>query len=113
MTQVPAVLAARIRFLKGCAELTQQAVEKHLDELTNFYVNGDEDMYESIANTIYMEIDERYVAKVNEMLVFVEHNFKDLNLYINNDSNLMCDLSGKKGSKLRSEEHTSELQSHA
>ena len=83
----------RDNILEDLRILTQQAVEKHLDELTNFYVNGDEDMYESIANTIYMEIDERYVAKVNEMLVFVEHNFKDLNLYINNDSNLMCDLS--------------------
>lgn len=94
----------RDNILEDLRILTQQAVEKHLDELTNFYVNGDEDMYESIANTIYMEIDERYVAKVNEMLVFVEHNFKDLNLYINNDSNLMCDLSGKKGSKLAVEE---------
>ena len=94
----------RDNILEDLRILTQQAVEKHLDELTNFYVNGDEDMYESIANTIYMEIDERYVAKVNEMLGFVEHNFKDLNLYINNDSNLMCDLSGKKGSKLAVEE---------
>ena len=94
----------RDNILEDLRILTQQAVEKHLDELTNFYVNGDEDMYESIANTIYMEIDERYIAKVNEMIVFVEHNFKNLNLYINNDSNLICDLSGKKGSKLAVEE---------
>lgn len=80
--------------------LTQQAVRNYLDELTNSYVNGDADIFETIANTIYMDIDDRYTAKVNELLAFVDHNFKDLNLYLDGMSNLSYESSGKKGSSI-------------
>lgn len=80
--------------------LIQQAVNNHLDELTNSYVNGDSDIYETIANTIYMDIDDIYMAKLNELLVFVDHNFKDLNLYVDSLSNLSFSLNGKTGSSL-------------
>jgi predicted GTPase len=69
--------------------LTQQAVQSHLDELTNSYVNGDADLYETIANTIFMDIDNRYTAKLNELLVFVDHNFGELNLFLDGMSNLV------------------------
>ena len=78
--------------------LTQQAVRNYLDELTNSYVNGDADIFETIANTIYMDIDDRYTAKINELLVFVDHNFKDLHLYMDGMSNLSYESGGKKGS---------------
>lgn len=80
--------------------LTLQAVQSHLDELTNSYVSGDADIFETIANSIFMDIDDRYTAKLNELLVFVDHNFKDLNLYLDGMSNLMFDSNGKVGSKL-------------
>lgn len=73
--------------------LTQQAVQSHLDELTNSYVNGDTDIFETIANTIFMDIDERYSAKLNELLVYVDHNFKELNLFIDSMSNLAFNFS--------------------
>jgi hypothetical protein len=69
--------------------LTQQAVQNHLDELTNAYVNGDDDIYETIANTIFMDIDDRYTAKLNELLVFIDHNFRELNLFLDCMSNLV------------------------
>lgn len=80
--------------------LIQQAVQNHLDNLTNSYVNGDADIYETIANTIFMDIDERYSAKLNELLVFVDHNFKELNLFFDSMSNLTFISNGKIGSKL-------------
>ena len=80
--------------------LTQQAVREHLDELTNSYMNGDSDVFETVANAIYMNIDERYTAKINELLVFVDHNFKDLNIYIDGMSNLTYESSGKMGSRI-------------
>ena len=80
--------------------LTLQAVNSHLDELTNSYVNGDADIFETVANSIFMEVEDRYTAKINELLVFVDHNFKNLNLFIDGMSNLIYDSSGKKGSKL-------------
>ena len=79
--------------------LTQQAVRNHLDELTNSYVN-DEDIFETIVHTIYFDVDERYTAKLNELLVFVEHNFKDLNLRLDVNSNLMFESTGKKKSNI-------------
>ena len=80
--------------------LTQQAVNSHLEELTNSYVNGDADIFETIANIIFMEIDDRYTAKVNELLAYVDHNFQSLNLHIDTMSNLMLDSTGMTGSKL-------------
>ncbi len=80
--------------------LTLQAVQSHLDELTNSYVSGDADIFETIANSIFMDIDDRYTAKLNELLVFVDHNFKDLNLYLDGMSNLMFDSNGRVGSKM-------------
>lgn len=80
--------------------LTQQAVKSHLDELTNAYVEGDANIFETIANTIFMDIDDRYSAKINELLVYVDHNFRDLNLYLDSISNLNFDLNGKIESKL-------------
>lgn len=80
--------------------LTLQAVQSHLDELTNSYVSGDADIFETIANSIFMDIDDRYTAKLNELLVFVDHNFKDLNLYFDGMSNLMFDSNGRVGSKM-------------
>ena len=88
--------------------LIQQAVRNYLDELTNSYINGDADIYETIANTIYMDIDDRYSAKLNEFLVFVEHNFKDLNLFIDSMSNLSFCSNGKMGSKLAVDEQQKE-----
>lgn len=81
--------------------LTLQAVHNHLDELTNSYVNGDSDIYETIANTIFMDIDDRYTAKLNELFVYVDHNFRDLNLFIDGTSNLIFDASGRVGSRLK------------
>ena len=80
--------------------LTMQAVHSHVDELTNSYVNGDSDIFESIANTIFMDINDRYEAKLNEMVVFVKNNFENLNLFLDNMSNLVFDSSGKEGSRL-------------
>lgn len=84
--------------------LTLQAVNSRLDELTKSYVNGDADVFETVANSIFMDIEDRYTAKINEMLVFVERNFKDLNLFIDSMSNLSFDASGKKGSQLADNE---------
>lgn len=84
--------------------LTLQAVNSHLDELTNSYVNGDADIFETIANSIFMDVDDRYTAKLNELLVFVDHNFKKLDLIIDGVSNLIFETSGKKGSKLTDNE---------
>lgn len=84
--------------------LTRQAVQNYLDELTNSYVNGDTDVFETIANTVFMDIDDRYSAKLNELLVYVDRNFKDLNLFIDSTSNLVFDSSGKIGSKFPADE---------
>ncbi|WP_455721832.1 GTPase [Agathobacter sp.] len=80
--------------------LIQQTVKNYLDELTNSYMNDDSDIFETIANSIYMDIDDKYSAKLNELLVFVDHNFKNLNLYMDGMSNLAYESTGKKGSVL-------------
>ena len=82
--------------------LTRQAVQNHLDEVTNSYVNEDADIFESISTAIFMEVEERYVSKVNELLAFVDHNFKDLNLNLDcmYVSNLEFNPSNKTGSKM-------------
>lgn len=74
--------------------LVKQAVQNHLDELTNSYVSGD-DYYEAIANAIFMDIEERYSAKLNELFVYVDKNFKELELNIDRVSNLIFDITGK------------------
>lgn len=79
--------------------LTQQAVYSHLEELTNLYVNGDTDMFESIANTIFMDVSDRYSAKVNELLAYIDKNFSSLNLYLDTMSNLDFDTSVFQGKK--------------
>lgn len=84
--------------------LTQHAVQSHLDELTNSYINGDADIYETIANTIYMDIQERYSAKINELFVYVDRNFKELNLFLDSMSNLEYNSFGKTGSRLSEKE---------
>lgn len=78
--------------------LTQQAVKNHTDELTNSYVRGDSDIFETMANMIFMEIDDRYSAKINELLIFADRNFNSLNLYMDGMSNLVYEQSEKKGS---------------
>lgn len=80
--------------------LIKQAVYNHLNELTNSYVNGDNDFFETHANLIFNEIEEIYVAKLNEMFVFIDHNFNDLNLYIDRNSNLVFNLDCKLDGKL-------------
>lgn len=72
--------------------LIKQAVHSHLEELTNSYVNGDSDIFETIANTIFMDIDNTYETKINEFLVYVDRNFKSLNLFLDTKSNLSFDI---------------------
>lgn len=94
------VESKRDNIMQDLRILTQQAVYSHLEELTNAYVNGDSDIFESIANTIFMDIDDRYSAKINELLVYVDHSFKGLNIYMDTMSNLIFDLTGLTGSSL-------------
>jgi len=72
--------------------LTKQTVQSHLDELTNSYVTGDPDTFETIALFIFQEVEERYSAKLKELLVFVERNFRELNIYIDATSNINFDF---------------------
>ncbi len=74
--------------------LVRQAVRSHLDELTNSYVIGD-DYYEAIANAIFMDIEPMYSAKLNELFVYVDNNFKELELNIDRVPNLIFDITGK------------------
>lgn len=76
--------------------LVKQAVQNHLDELTNSYVSGD-DYYEVIANAIFMDIESMYSAKLNELFLYVNNNFKELELNIGIDRvpNLIFDITGK------------------
>ena len=88
--------------------LTKQAVFCHLEELTNSYMNGDSDIFPSIAEQIFSEVEERYVGKVNELLVYVDHNFKSLNLDLDTMSNLFFDSTNIAGSRLNFEEKEAE-----
>ncbi len=94
----------RDNIMQDLRVLTRQAVRSRLEELTNSYVNGDGDIYETIANSIFMDVEDRYCAKVNELLVYVDHNFRDLNLFIDHMSNLTFDSAGRTGSALAQEE---------
>ena len=89
--------------LENLKVLIQQTVQNYLDELTNSYVNGDADVFETIANSIYMDVDDRYADMINDLHVFVERNFQELNLFMDDMSNLSYDPSGKVGSKLTTE----------
>lgn len=90
--------------------LVQQVVYSYLQELTNAYVNGDSNIFESVANAIFMEIDDRYSAKINELFVHVDHRFKDLDIQIDTNCNLVFSSIGLTGSSLKmsTEELTSE-----
>lgn len=68
--------------------LTKQAVQSYLDDLTNAYVGGDSDSYETIASMIFGDIVNRYTPKLNELLVFVDHNFGELHMVLDDGSNL-------------------------
>lgn len=90
----------RDNLIQDLRVLTKQAVYSHMEELTNSYVNGDIDIFETIANTVFMDVDERYSAKVNELLVYIDKKFKTLNLYIDTMSNLRFDTSAFQNKKL-------------
>ena len=90
----------RDNLIQDLRVLTQQAVYSHMEELTNSYVNGDVDIFETIANTVFMDVDDRYSAKVNELLVYIDRNFSSLNLYIDTMSNLQFDSSVFQGKKV-------------
>ena len=96
----------RDNIMQDMRVLTRQAVRSRVEELANSYVNGDGDIFETIANSIFMDVDDRYCAKVNELLVYVDQNFRDLNLYLDNMSNLMFDSEGRTGSALPEEDVT-------
>lgn len=87
--------------------LVKQAVNSRLDELSISYSQGDSDVFESVANGIFMDIDGRYSAKLTELLAHVDHNFKELNLHFDNVSNLSFEVSEKEGRVLKFEEETS------
>jgi GTP-binding protein EngB required for normal cell division len=74
--------------------LIKQAVYSRLEELTNSYVNEDFDIFETVANTIFGDVDERYSAKINELLVYVDRNFKLFNLSVDRFSNLLFSFEG-------------------
>ena len=80
--------------------LTQQAVYSHMDELTNAYVNGDVDIFETIANMVFMDVEERYSAKLNELFVYIKRSFSSLDLFIDTMSNLELDSSAVQGKKI-------------
>lgn len=98
----------RDNIMQDMRVLTQQAVQSRLDELTNSYVNGDTDIFETISNGIFLDVDDRYSAKLNELFVCVDHNFKDLNLFFDTTSNLIFNASGKVGSRLPNEKDSNE-----
>lgn len=80
--------------------LTQQAVYSHMEELTNSYVNGDIDIFESIANAVCVDVEDRYLAKINELLVYIDKNFSSINLYLDTMSNLSLGSINFQGKKV-------------
>ena len=78
--------------MKDLRVLTQQAVFSHLEELTNSYVMGDTDIFETIAGGIFSDVQDRCSAKVNELVVYIHKNFASLNLWIDNELNLEFDF---------------------
>lgn len=71
--------------------MTRQIVNSHTDELTNSYMNGDYEVFESVVNTVFRDTDSLYSDYTNKLLVYFERNFKGFNLYLNPMSNLVFD----------------------
>ena len=71
--------------------MTRQIVNSHVDELTNSYMNGDYEVFESVVNTVFRDTDSLYADYTNKLLVYVERNFKEFNLFLNPMSNLVFD----------------------
>lgn len=78
--------------------LIRQTVKSRIDELAQCYLNGDPESYISIAEPIFDGIEGHYVSKLNELLVYIDHNFKELGLSFDTTSNICLDFVDTEGS---------------
>lgn len=79
--------------------LTRHAVKSTIDELANYYLDGDSESYEALANCIFFSnVEPSYMSKLSELLVYVDHNFKDLGLVFDATSNIGFNSAGRTGS---------------
>ncbi|MDD6169492.1 MAG: 50S ribosome-binding GTPase [Lachnospiraceae bacterium] len=70
---------------------TRQAVYSHSDELTNAYINGDYEIFEGVANTVFRDVENLYADYTNQLVSYVKRNFKNYNLDIDTMSNIDFD----------------------
>jgi len=57
--------------------LVKRAVYSHEEELSNSYIRGNGSAFNDMAESIFKEVNELYVSKINELAVCFERNFKD------------------------------------
>lgn len=90
-TRINVLESKRNNIMQDLRILIAQAVNSHLEELTNSYINSKSYIFEEIANTTFTDVEQLYMAKINELLTYVNHNFQSLNLSFDNISNLYFD----------------------
>ncbi len=55
--------------------MTRQAVYSHLEELSNSYAGGDPEVFESVADMAFMEVQDLFESKASELKAFARRNF--------------------------------------
>lgn len=99
-TRMEVLAAKKDNIMQDMKVLAQQAVSSHLEELTNFYYEGSSDVFEIIVDNIFMDIDERYSARLNEFFVYVDRNFREFHLQFDTNSNLKIGDASRHGRQI-------------
>lgn len=71
--------------------LTKQSVMSQLDGLAAAYASGDASIFETIAYSIYGDVEQRFDSKIHELYAYADKRFKDLNIYLDTTTNLSFD----------------------
>lgn len=82
--------------------LIRQATSSRIDEIATYYASNDAEAAEGEAYTIFQDVEDKYKAKLIDLLVYIEHNFSDIdgiNTMTDASSNLFFDLRPKDYSK--------------
>lgn len=69
----------------------KQCVFSTSDLYTNSILNGDADSLEIMSSTIFEDVDRHYAAKLNDLLVYINKNFPNIEFYNDSTSNLSFD----------------------